>query len=185
MAKNYLSKRVSSLKPSGIRKFFDIAATMEDVISLGIGEPDFDSPKPIVQAGIAALQDKQTHYTANKGIIPLLQAISEHLESKYSVRYDPKDEIVATVGGSEALLLAISALLNPGDEVILPSPCFVSYKGVVEIAGGTAVEVPSKMENNFVPVPAELEKAITPQNQSHINQLSPPIPPALLPTAKR
>lgn len=166
MTKNYLSKRVSSLKGSGIRKFFEIAATMEDVISLGIGEPDFDSPKPILEAGIAALRDNQTHYTANKGIVPLLEAISEHLESKYNVHYDPKDEIVATVGGSEALLLAISALLDPGDEVILPSPCFVSYKGVIEIAGGTAVEVPSKMENNFVPIPSELEAAITPKTKA-------------------
>ncbi len=166
MAKTYLSQRVSQLQPSGIRKFFDIAATMKDVISLGIGEPDFDSPKPIIQAGIQALTDNQTHYTANRGILPLRRAISEHLQKLYDVSYDPEEEIVATVGGSEALLLAISALLDPGDEVLLPTPCFVSYQGVILLAGGVSVEVPSRMENNFVPDPKELEKAITPKTKA-------------------
>jgi Aspartate/tyrosine/aromatic aminotransferase len=136
MARNYLSQRVTELKPSGIRKFFDIAATMKEVISLGIGEPDFDSPKPIIQAGIRSLNDNQTHYTANKGILPLRRAINEHLQKLYGVGYDPEEEIVATVGGSEALLLAIQALLDPGDEVLLPTPCFVSYQGVILLAGG-------------------------------------------------
>jgi aminotransferase len=166
MAKSYLSDRAAALKESGIRKFFEIAATMKDVISLGIGEPDFDSPKPILQAGIAALNDNQTHYTSNRGILPLRQAISQHLEKHYNVSYDPQDEIVATVGGSEALLLAISALLNPGDEVLLPTPCFVSYQGVILMAGGVSVEVPSRMENDFVPDPKELEKAITPKTKA-------------------
>ena len=166
MAKNYLSKRASILKPSGIRKFFDIAANMKDVISLGIGEPDFDSPTPIIEAGIASLNNKQTHYTANKGITPLLQAISEHIDKKYNVSYDPKDEIIVTVGGSEALQLAVSALLDPGDEVLLPTPCFVSYQGVILMAGGVSVEVPSKIENDFVPDPKELEKAITPKTKA-------------------
>jgi len=166
MARNYLSQRVTELKPSGIRKFFDIAATMKEVISLGIGEPDFASPKPIIQAGIQALNDNQTHYTANKGILPLRQAISEQLQNMYGVSYNPEDEIVATVGGSEALLLAVQALLDPGDEVLLPTPCFVSYQGVILLAGGVSVEVPSRMENNFVPDPAELEKAITPRTKA-------------------
>jgi len=166
MARNYLSQRVTELKPSGIRKFFDIAATMKEVISLGIGEPDFASPKPIIQAGIQALNDCQTHYTANKGILPLRRAISEHLQKLYGVSYNPDDEIVATVGGSEALLLAIQALLDPGDEVLLPTPCFVSYQGVILLAGGVAVEVPSRMENNFVPDPKELEEAITPRTKA-------------------
>jgi aminotransferase len=126
MTKSYLSRRVAELKPSGIRKFFDIAATMKEVISLGIGEPDFSSPQPIITAGIQALQDNQTHYTANRGIMPLRKALSEHLEKMYGVSYDPEDEIVATVGGSEALLLACSSVLDPGDEVLLPTPCFVS-----------------------------------------------------------
>lgn len=166
MARNYLSQRVTELKPSGIRKFFDIAATMKEVISLGIGEPDFDSPKPIIQAGIKSLNENQTHYTANKGILPLRRAINEHLQKLYDVGYDPEEEIVATVGGSEALLLAIQALLDPGDEVLLPTPCFVSYQGVILLAGGVSVEVPSRMENNFVPDPKELEKAITPRTKA-------------------
>jgi aminotransferase len=166
MARNYLSQRVTELKPSGIRKFFDIAATMKEVISLGIGEPDFDSPKPIIQAGIRSLNENQTHYTANKGILPLRRAINEHLQKLYGVGYDPEEEIVATVGGSEALLLAIQALLDPGDEVLLPTPCFVSYQGVILLAGGVSVEVPSRMENNFVPDPKELEKAITPRTKA-------------------
>ncbi len=166
MARNYLSQRVTELKPSGIRKFFDIAATMKEVISLGIGEPDFASPKPIIQAGIKSLNDNQTHYTANKGILPLRRAINEHLQKLYGVSYDPEEEIVATVGGSEALLLAIQALLDPGDEVLLPTPCFVSYQGVILLAGGVSVEVPSRMENNFVPDPKELEKAITPRTKA-------------------
>jgi aminotransferase len=166
MANNYLSKRVNELKPSGIRKFFDIAASMKDVISLGIGEPDFNSPKPIIQAGIQSLNENQTHYTANKGIMPLRRAISDHIEKMYGVSYDPEDEIVATVGGSEALLLAISALLDPGDEVLLPTPCFVSYQGVILMAGGVSVEIPNTMENNFIPDPKELEKAITPRTKA-------------------
>ncbi len=166
MAKSYLSDRVTQLKPSGIRKFFDIAASMKEVISLGIGEPDFTSPAPIVQAGIQSLNNSETHYTANRGILPLRTAISEHLEKLYSVSYDPQDEVVATVGGSEALLLAISALVNPGDEVLLPTPCFVSYQGIVMLAGGVSVEVPSRMENNFVPDIRELEAAITPKTKA-------------------
>jgi len=166
MAKSYLSNRVAQLKPSGIRKFFDIAASMKEVISLGIGEPDFTSPAPIVQAGIQSLNDSETHYTANRGILPLRTAISEHLEKLYNVSYDPQEEVVATVGGSEALLLAISALLNPGDEVLVPTPCFVSYQGIILLAGGVSVEVPSRMENNFVPDPKELEAAITPRTKA-------------------
>ena len=166
MAKSYLSDRVAQLKPSGIRKFFDIAASMKEVISLGIGEPDFTSPAPIVQAGIQSLNNSETHYTANRGILPLRTAISEHLEKLYGVSYDPQDEVVATVGGSEALLLAISALLNPGDEVLVPTPCFVSYQGIILLAGGVSVEVPSRMENNFVPDIQELEAAITPKTKA-------------------
>jgi aminotransferase len=166
MAKSYLSDRVAQLKPSGIRKFFYIAASMKEVISLGIGEPDFTSPAPIVQAGIQSLNDSETHYTANRGILPLRTAISEHLEKLYNVSYDPQEEVVATVGGSEALLLAISALLDPGDEVLLPTPCFVSYQGIILLAGGVSVEVPSRMENNFVPDIQELEAAITPKTKA-------------------
>jgi len=166
VAKTYLSRRVSTLKPSGIRKFFDIAATMKEVISLGIGEPDFDSPKPIIEAGIQSLQNSQTHYTSNRGIMPLREALGRHIKNLYGVSYDPVDEIVMTVGGSEALVLACTAILDPGDEVLLPTPCFVSYQGVISLAGGKYVEVPSRMENQFMPDPDELEKAVTPRTKA-------------------
>lgn len=161
MAKSYLAERVASLKPSGIRKFFEIASTMKEVISLGIGEPDFNSPTAIVDAGIKSLREHQTHYTSNRGIMPLREALSQHIENLYKVSYSPKDEIVITVGGSEALVVACNAILNPGDEVILPTPCFVSYQGVIALAGGVSVEVPCRMENNFMPDPEELEKAVS------------------------
>ena len=161
MSKSYLAERVASLKPSGIRKFFEIASTMKEVISLGIGEPDFDSPPAIVDAGIKSMREHKTHYTSNRGIMPLREALSQHIENLYKVSYSPKDEIVITVGGSEALVVACNAILNPGDEVILPTPCFVSYQGVITLAGGVSVEVPCRMENNFMPDPEELEKAVT------------------------
>ena len=124
MPKSYLSKTVTNLKASGIRKFFDIASTMDDVISLGIGEPDFTTPDPIIEAGVRSLQLGETHYTSNHGIMPLREAIAGHLENMYGVRYDPVNEIIVTVGVSEALYLAFTALLDPGDEVIIPTPCF-------------------------------------------------------------
>ena len=120
---HYLSKRVAGLKPSGIRKFFDIAATMKDVISLGIGEPDFTTPEPILQAGIHSLQNGETHYTSNWGKLELRQAIADNLKNLYEVSYNPENEIIATVGVSEALYLTMVALLDPGDEVIIPTPC--------------------------------------------------------------
>ena len=162
----YLSRRVAGLKPSGIRKFFDIAATMENVISLGIGEPDFTTPEPILQAGIRSLQRGETHYTSNFGIIELRRELSKHLEKLYGVRYNPDTEIVITVGGSEALNLAAIALLNPGEEVLIPTPCFVSYQAAVIMAGGVAVEIPCTMENNFDLDPQKLRDAITPRTKA-------------------
>ena len=166
MPKSYLSHAVSTLKPSGIRKFFDIAATMENVISLGIGEPDFATPQPIIEAGIRSLQQGETHYTSNMGIFELRQAIAANLEALYGVKYDPRSEIVATVGVSEALYLAFTTLLNPGDEVIIPTPCFVSYQAEVALAGGVPVEVYTNMEDDFQPNPALIEKAITPKTKA-------------------
>jgi len=160
-----LSKRVAGLKPSGIRRFFDIAATMKDVISLGIGEPDFTTPKPILEAGIRSLQNGETHYTSNHGRLELRQAIADHLQKLYHVKYDPTTEIVATVGVSEALYLTFVAILNPGDEVIIPTPCFVSYQAEVILAGGVAVEVTARAENNFCVDPADIRKAITPRTK--------------------
>ncbi len=160
-----LSKRVAGLKPSGIRKFFDIAATMKDVISLGIGEPDFTTPKPILEAGIRSLQSGETHYTSNWGRLELRQGISDNLKRLYNVTYDPANEIVATVGVSEALYLAFTAILDPGDEVIIPTPCFVSYQAEVIMAGGIPVEVIAREENNFMIDPADVRRAITPRTK--------------------
>jgi aminotransferase len=161
-----LSKRVAGLKPSGIRKFFDIAATMKDVISLGIGEPDFTTPKPILEAGIRSLQNGETHYTSNWGKLELRQAISNNLKRLYHVNYDPANEIIATVGVSEALYLTFTAILDPDDEVIIPTPCFVSYQAEVIMAGGVAVEIPSRMENQFMVDPVDIRKAITPRTKA-------------------
>ena len=166
MRDHYLSRRVAGIKPSGIRKFFDIAATMKDVISLGVGEPDFTTPPPILEAGIQALRNGETHYTSNFGILQLREALSKHLQARYGVSYDPNDEILITVGGSEALNLAAIALLNPGDEVIIPTPCFVAYQAAVVLAGGVAVEVPSRIENNFDFDPDEIRAAITPRTKA-------------------
>jgi aminotransferase len=163
--KTYLARRVAGLKPSGIRKFFDIVATMKDVISLGIGEPDFTTPQPIMEAGINALRNGQTHYTSNAGLIELRQAIASQLEKLYGVSYDPQHEVIATVGVSEALYLAMVALLEPGDEVIIPTPCFVAYQAEVILAGGVPVEVPSLMEDNFQPRASAIEAAITPKTK--------------------
>ncbi len=164
--KSYISERVGTLKPSGIRKFFDVAATMKDVLSLGIGEPDFDTPKPVVDAGIRSLERGETHYTSNAGLFELRKALSEHLERLYGVSYDPATEILITVGGSEALYLSATALLNPGEEMLIPTPCFVSYQAEAILAGGAAVEIPSTMENNFDLDPKALEAAITPRSKA-------------------
>jgi aminotransferase len=149
MQNRYLSDRVINLKPSGIRRFLDIAATMEDVISLGIGEPDFDTPLPVIEAGKRSLEQGHTHYTSNAGIIELRRKLAANLERLYGVSYHPEDEVIISVGGSEALYLAATALLNPGDEVIIPTPCFVSYQAEVYMAGGVPVEIACRMEDNF------------------------------------
>src|SRR5512143_1483096 len=161
-----LSKRVAGLKPSGIRKFFDIAATMKDVISLGIGEPDFTTPKPILDAGLRSLQGGETHYTSNHGKLELRQGIAQNLQRLYGVRYDPVEEMVVTVGVSEALYLAMTAILDPGEEVIIPTPCFVSYQAEVIMAGGVPVEIPARMEDNFQVDPARIRAAITPRTKA-------------------
>jgi len=166
MREIYLSQRVATLKPSGIRKFFDIAATMKDVISLGIGEPDFVTPQPILEAGIRSLKQGNTHYTSNAGILELRQALAQHLEKTYSISYDPASEIIITVGGSEALYLANTALLDPGDEMIIPTPCFMAYQAEALLAGGVPVEVPCHMEDNFDLDVKAVEAAITPRTKA-------------------
>jgi aminotransferase len=166
VSKQYLARHVANLQPSGIRKFFDIVATMKDVISLGIGEPDFVTPEPILKAGIHALQTGETHYTSNAGILELRQALSTHLETRYGIAYDPISEIVITVGVSEALYLALNAILENGDEVIIPTPCFVAYQAEVILAGGVPVELPSRVEESFQLRPSTLEAAITPSTKA-------------------
>jgi aminotransferase len=164
--RQYLADRVATLKPSGIRKFFDIVATMQDVISLGIGEPDFTTPEPIIQAGVHSLQAGETHYTSNAGLLELREHICAHLHRLHGVTYDPQGGILITVGVSEALYLAMTAILNPGDEVIIPTPCFVSYQAEVLLAGGVPVEIPSRLENNFQLDPDEIRAAITPKTKA-------------------
>ena len=161
----YLSQRVAGLKPSGIRRFFAIAATMKDVISLGVGEPDFTTPKPILEAGVRSLRAGETHYTSNAGKLELRQAVADHLKQLYGVQYDPVTEILITVGVSEALYLAMNALLDPGDEVIIPTPCFVSFQAEVTLAGGVPVEIPSRVEDNFQLDPERVRAAITPRTK--------------------
>lgn len=166
MGNKYIAQHVAGLKPSGIRKFFDIVATMHDVISLGIGEPDFTTPEPIMQAGIRALQRGETHYTSNSGRLALRQALAKHIHNAYGVNYDPVKEFVITVGVSEALYLAMNALLNDGEEVIIPTPCFVSYQAEVILAGGLPVELPTYVEDEFQIRPDALEAAITPRTKA-------------------
>ncbi len=166
MNDKYLARHVAGLKPSGIRKFFDIVATMNDVISLGIGEPDFVTPQPIIDAGIRALHAGETHYTSNAGLFELRQAVTQHIQAAYGVEYDPAREAIITVGVSEALYLAMTALLDPGEEVIIPTPCFVSYQAEVTLAGGVPVEVATFVEDGFQVEPDRLEAAITPRTKA-------------------
>lgn len=162
----FVADRIGMVPPSGIRKFFDIAATMDDVISLGIGEPDFTSPVAVVQAGIQSLQHGETHYTSNNGLIELREAISRYINGLYGIEYDPANEILVAVGVSEAMYLAVTATINPGDEVIIPEPCFVSYMPEVVFAGGVPVMVPTYFEQEFQVTAADIEAAITPRTKA-------------------
>jgi len=162
LAERALAERVRAVPPSGIRRFFDILATMEDVISLGVGEPDFDTPERIVAAGVRSLHTGRTHYTSNYGTIRLRQALAEHLERRYDVRYDPATELLITVGASEAVDLALRATCDPGDEVILHEPSYVAYVPAVVFAGGIVRHVATRLEDDFALDPAAVEAAVTP-----------------------
>ncbi|MGH6960017.1 MAG: aminotransferase class I/II-fold pyridoxal phosphate-dependent enzyme, partial [Dongiaceae bacterium] len=164
--RNPISRRVAAVPPSGIRRFFDIAATMKDVISLGIGEPDFVTPPNILEAGIASLRQGDTHYTSNSGTIALRRALSDHLQRLYGVTYDPEAELLITVGVSEAMYLALTAILDPDDEVIVPQPCFVAYTAEVAFAGGAPRPIATRVENNFQVTGAEIEAKITPKTKA-------------------
>lgn len=156
-----LNKTVTDIKPSGIRKFFDIAATMENVISLGVGEPDFQTPWQIRKAGIESLQNGKTKYSSNSGLIKLREEISNYTKRKISLEYNPNDEILVTVGGSEAIDACIRAVVENGDEVIIPQPSYVCYEPITRLAGGKPVIINTKAENDFKITPEELLAAIT------------------------
>ena len=160
-----LTGRVQSVPPSGIRRFFDIIATMPDVISLGIGEPDFVTPAPILEAGRRSLDEGRTGYTSNSGLAELRAAVAVHLERRYGVRYDPETEILITVGVSEALHLAAQALVEAGDEVLVPQPCYVAYSAVVVFAGGCPVPVVTRAADDFQLDVDDLARAIGPRTR--------------------
>lgn len=160
-----LNQTLRVLKPSGIRRFFDIANEMEDVISLSIGEPDFSTPWHIRQEGIHTLEAGKTWYSPNAGLMKLREAIAAYVQRHSGVTYSPKDEILVTVGGSEAIDLGFRALLNPGDEVLIPEPCFVCYEPLSRMAGGVAVPIVTRAEDGFRLTAAALRAAITPRTK--------------------
>ena len=163
-----LSDTVVSIKPSGIRKFFDIANTMEGVISLGVGEPDFRTPWQIRNAGIRSLEKGKTRYTSNRGLEEFRDELSRYVERKYGVSYRPESEILITVGGSEAIDAAIRAVTNPGDEIIIPQPSYVCYEPMTRLAGGVPVIINTKAENDFKITPGEIIEKITPKTKALI-----------------
>ncbi|MBL8154529.1 MAG: aminotransferase class I/II-fold pyridoxal phosphate-dependent enzyme [Anaerolineae bacterium] len=164
--RNYLSQSVQSLRPSGIRRFFDIAATMKDVVTLGIGEPDFVTPRHIIDKSIDSLRAGQTSYTSNSGLLELRCAIADYVGGLYGIEYDPNDQIVVTVGVSEAMWLALRTILDPGDEVLVPEPCFVANAAAVEMAGGVPIHVDTFVEDHFQVTGAMLEAAVTPRTKA-------------------
>jgi aminotransferase len=166
LAERALAQRVLAVPPSGIRRFFDILATMDDVISLGVGEPDFDTPRAVIEAGVESLREGRTHYTSNYGTLELRRALADHLERRYGVRYDPATEILITVGASEALDLALRATCDPGDEVILHEPSYVAYIPAIVFAGGTPTLVSTRFEDDFALDPAAVEAAVTPRTKA-------------------
>ncbi len=164
--REFLTERVRRVKPSGIRRFFDIAATMPDVISLGVGEPDFVTPRHICEAGIAAINEGRTHYTSNSGTIELREAIAQELHARYGLTYAPNGEIMVTVGVSEALDAALRAVVEDGDEVLVPDPGYVAYEAGIIFAGGTPVPVPTRAENGFEPQVADFASRVTPRTKA-------------------
>ncbi|MDQ3780645.1 MAG: aminotransferase class I/II-fold pyridoxal phosphate-dependent enzyme [Chloroflexota bacterium] len=161
-----LARSVQEIAPSGIRRFFDVVAQMDDVISLGVGEPDFGTAWRVREAAIYGLERGRTTYTANHGLLELRQAVAAHLHRRYQLDYDPADEILVTVGVSEALDLALRALLDPGDEVIVPQPCYVAYPPCVLLAGGVPITLATTPESGFVPEAAAIERLITPRTRA-------------------
>lgn len=168
MTESFIADKVKNMPPSGIRKFFDIANEIEGVISLGVGEPDFDTPWHVREEGIYSLEKGKTFYSANAGLLELRKEISNYMYRKFNLSYNPKDQILVTVGASEGIDLAMRAIINNGDEVIVPEPSFVSYKPCIKMAGGVPVTISMKAENEFRLKPDELEKAITEKTKAII-----------------
>ena len=166
--RNFLNKKVVDIKPSGIRRFFDIASEIKDCISLGVGEPDFDTPWHIREEGIYSLEKGKTYYTSNSGLLELRKEISNYSKRKYKLNYDAKSEILVTVGGSEAIDLALRAIVEPGDEILIATPCYVSYEPCVTLAGGIVKTIDLKNENEFRLKKDELLNAITPKTKALI-----------------
>lgn len=164
--KKYVSKVAYEMKPSGIRKYFDIAASMPDCISLGVGEPNFVTPAAGIEAAIKSMQNGITRYTSNSGLLELRKLIAKYMTERYNLTYNPNTEIVCTVGVSEAIDIAFFALLNPGDEVLLPEPCFVAYAPAIRLAGGVPVIINTVKENGFILTPKQVEAAITPRTKA-------------------
>ena len=162
----YLSDYVQKIPPSGIRKFFDLAATIDGVISLGVGEPDFVTPWHAREACINSLEEGYTAYTPNAGLLELRNEISDYLYRRFNVSYHPTNEIIVTVGGSQALDITLRTILNPGDEVLVIEPCFVSYAPLIDLCGGISVRVSTSPENGFKITPEQLETAITPKTKA-------------------
>lgn len=159
--RNFLAKKITELQPSGIRKFFDIVSEQPDAISLGVGEPDFDTPSHMMQEGVRSIQEGRTFYTANAGLLELRQKISDYLQFRNHVHYDPKSEIIVTVGGSEAIDMALRIFVEAGDEVIIPQPSFVCYEPIAQMVGGVPVTIDLQSQNQFKLTPEELEMTIT------------------------
>lgn len=164
----YLSDNIKNMPSSGIRKFFDVANMMENAISLGVGEPDFETPWHVREAAISSLEKGHTSYSSNTGMIELRRAISDYLNEKYSISYDPEHQILVTIGASEGIDISLRALINPGDEVLVVEPSYVSYKPCVSMCGGVPVPVTTYEENDFKVIPAELENKITPKTKAII-----------------
>lgn len=162
----FISRRMQAVPPSGIRKFFDLLSTIDDVISLGVGEPDYVTPEPIRRAAIESIEHGHTHYTSNYGLPELREKLSDHLHRLYGVRYDPRSEIIITSGSSEAFDIALRALLDPGDEVLCADPCYVAYMPATVMAGGSFVPVPTYGENDFRLLATDLEAAVTPRTRA-------------------
>ena len=184
MSNRFINPDVAAVPPSAIRRFFDSASTMKDAISLGVGEPDFVTPFPVRNSAIDSLLDGETQYTTNYGIMPLREEISRYLNDRFQINYDPASEILITVGASEAIDIALRSILSPGDEVLIPEPCYISYQACTRFAGGVPVQVHTHAKNDFELDAGDLETAIT--EKSKVLLLSYPSNPtgAVLPREK-